>query len=118
MSDQPVAEVRVEDAAVVLVIQRRNLDEPAAEEMIDAALGARASHPKLPIVIDLSQVKFAPSVALGAFTRLNKILRLDNVSLNLASVDPRIRQTLRVTRIHTLLGIYDTVDDALEALSN
>ena len=56
------------------------------QALVDELLTAAAVTPSVPIVLDLSTVKFAPSVALGALVQLTKSLALawapDNIQVN------------------------------------
>ena len=102
---------------MLIVIQRRTLDEAATNELVDDVLGAAASHPGPPIVLDMSQVKFAPSVALGSLVRLSKSFTLDNRRLILVGVDRRTRGAISVTRLDKVLEIFNTLEDEIKSSS-
>ena len=117
MAKGPVTDVQATEDAVLIVIQRRTLDESATNELVDDVLMAAAAHPGPPIVLDMSQVKFAPSVALGSLVRLSKSFRLDNRRLILINVDRRTRGAIAVTRLDKVLEIFNTLEDALKSSS-
>ena len=71
--------------------------------------------PSKPIVLDMSAVKFAPSVALGALVKLAKSFGLDGRRLAIIGVDSRIRRTIRITRLHEVLEIHDSLERVLES---
>lgn len=118
MAKGPVTNVQASEDAVLIVIQRRTLDESATNELVDDVLMAAAAHPGPPIVLDMEQVKFAPSVALGSLVRLSKSFKLDNRRLILINVDRRTRGAIAVTRLDKVLEIFNTLDDALKSSSN
>ena len=118
MSKEPVTRVEASEEAVLIHIQRRSLDESSTNELVDDVLGAAAEHPGPPIVLDMSQVRFAPSVALGSLVRLSKSFKLDNRRLILVSVDRRTRGAIAVTRLDKVLEIFNTLEDALKSSPN
>ncbi len=67
----------------------------------------------MPIVLDMSRVKFAPSVALGSLVHLSKSFRLEGRRVALIGVDQRVRGTIQVTQLHKVLEIHDTIAQLL-----
>ncbi len=117
MPTEPVTEARILDKALCVVVQRRSLDEATTSALVDEVLTAAAETPRLPIVLDLAQVRFAPSVALGSLVRLSTSFKLDGRPIALVGLDPRVRNAIRVTRLHQVLEIHDTLEQFLGSLS-
>lgn len=115
MSEGAVAEVLPHDQVVHVVVQRRILDEDSTQELVDAIYVAAGEKPRVPIVIDLGKVKFAPSVALGSLVHLSKSFQLDGRRLALIGVDQRIRGTIQVTQLNKVLDIRESVEDFLRS---
>jgi anti-anti-sigma factor len=81
--------------------------------LIDGVLNAASQRSGVPIVIDMSAVRFAPSVALGAFVQLSKSLKMEKRRIGLFGVERRVYNTMRVTQLNKVLEIHDTLDQFL-----
>ena len=110
MSDEAVIEIQPHEQVLLIVVQRRNLDEQSTRELVDGVLTAAGRIPSLPIVLDFSKVRFAPSVALGALVRLSSSFKLDRRRIAMIGINQRLRETIRVTRLHTVLEIHDSLE--------
>lgn len=115
MAEDQVTEIRLPDGLLVVVVLKRSLDEKTTNKLVDDVHTAAAQHPRLPIVLDINQVRFAPSVALGAFVRLCKSFGLDRRRIALVGVHRRVLDAIRVTRLDKALEIHDTVEQVLQA---
>lgn len=114
MSDGKLLTLETRDKALIATVQVHALDEVATTGVQDALLRAAGSIPA--IVLDLTKVDFAPSIALGALVKLTKTLKLDGHRLILVGVQQRVRGAIAVTRLDKLLEIHPTVADALKGL--
>lgn len=66
------------------------------------------------VVIDLSEISFIDSTALGVLVREAKRLEGRGHSLVLVTNDPRTRRVLEVTGLDRVLPTYATLQDALD----
>ncbi|MEU7932882.1 STAS domain-containing protein [Micromonospora echinofusca] len=64
------------------------------------------------VVVDLAEVGFMDSSALGALVVTFKALRELDGRLSLAAVQPAVRSVLRVTSVDRAIQVYDTVQAA------
>src|SRR5262245_41773212 len=69
------------------------------------------------VVFDLSEVKFFGSVFLSLLLRCHKYVKTRGGELVISGPGPLARELLSVTSLDTLWAIYDTRQEALEALS-
>lgn len=115
MAEESVIQIIDHPKVNLLAVARRSLDDSATRVLTDEILTAAAHKPHLPLVLDMSQVKFAPSVALGALVQVSKSLRLDQRRIALVGIHHRILDTIRVTRLHEVLEIHSTVDAFLKS---
>ena len=69
------------------------------------------------VVFDLSEVKFFGSVFLSLLLRCHKYTKTRGGELVICGPSPLARELLAVTSLDTLWAIYDTRQEALEALS-
>jgi len=67
------------------------------------------------IVLDLANVAFLSSTGIGQIMRAFRITRENGGFVRLAQVQPLVADVFRVTKLDKLLGIYDTVEEALQA---
>lgn len=65
------------------------------------------------IVLDLSGTTFLDSLALGTIVSAAKGTREKGGWLRLVAPTHAVRRALRITQIDTVLGLYDTVDQAI-----
>ena len=65
------------------------------------------------LVVDVSRLEFASSMALGALIRSHHLCREAQGRMVLVGPGPRLRGVLATTRLTELFEIADSVDDAL-----
>ncbi len=92
-----------------------NLVQPAAD-MVLAPL-REAENTNLVIIVDLSGVQYFGSAFITFLLRCHLLVKKRGSELVLAGVNPRIRELLRTTALDTLWALYDTRQEALDALS-
>ena len=69
----------------------------------------------MPFVLDMANVKYLPSLTLGAMVRLVSEFRARGQRLLLAAMQPTVRQVITITRLDRVFEIYDDVDSAVKA---
>jgi len=117
MSDQPVSPLReppvrgIESRNGAVVVQLAGeLDLYNAEEIRAALAGAISSKPRC-VVVDLAEVEFIDSTALGVLIEARA--ELGDNSFRLAAPQLGTRRTLQVSGLDRRLPVHDTVDGAL-----
>src|SRR5262245_41377635 len=90
-----------------------NLMEQAAQ-MVLAPLRAE---PPSGLIFDLSQVDYVGSVFLSFLLRCHKRVKEHGSEVVVAGASPRARELLHMTALDTLWAIYNTRQEALEALT-
>ena len=110
-----VTEIQQDERALVLVVRKRSLDEESTQQLVDDVLSAATGAATRPIVLDMSSVRFAPSVALGSLVQLSKGFTLDGRRFALIGVHERVMDTIRVTRLEAILEIHDTLEHVFDA---
>lgn len=111
-----VTEVRPHEKVILIAVKKRSLDEESTRRLYDDVLTAAAARPALPVVLDMTFVRFAPSVALGQLVQLSKGLTLDGRRLVLFGIDGRVMDAIRVTQLHQVLEIHETLEQVLATL--
>ncbi len=105
----PVRRMLARDGAVVLSLGGE-LDLYNAEEIRTGLAEAIASRPRC-VVVDLAEVEFVDSTALGVLVEARSQLGPDG--LRLAAPGPETRRALQVSGLDRHLPVHETVDDAL-----
>ncbi len=115
MDQEAVATIQPHEEALLVLVQRKSLDELATRELVDVVLTEAATTPRVPIVLDLVKVRFAPSVALGALVQMSKSFSFEQRRIALVNVHKRIVDTIRVTQLHRILEIHPSIDHVLRS---
>lgn len=90
-----------------------SLIQPAAQ-MVLAPL---KDDPPSNLIIDLSGVRYFGSAFITFLLRCHLLVRNQGSELVLSGVNSRIRELLKTTALDTLWALYDTRQEALEALT-
>jgi anti-sigma B factor antagonist len=103
-------------ATVVVLTDRRILDEVSINEIGDelAAMVAKSSAPKF--VLDFSGVAHMSSSALGMLITLHKRIREKGGELRLCGIQPAILEVFIITRLNEIFSICPTPEEALATL--
>jgi anti-sigma B factor antagonist len=110
--DSAVTGVDRRDGAIVLSLAGE-LDLYNAEEVRGALLAACAGEPSV-LVVDLEQVRFIDSTALGVLIEARSRMA-DRSSFRLAAPGLETRRALEVSGLDHHFLVHDTVAEALEA---
>ena len=94
-----------------------SMDWSLIEQAADVVM-APLKNQQLPIVIfDLSQVGYFGSVFLALLLRCHKFVRSRGGELVLCGASERAKELLHITALDTLWAIYDTREEALDAVA-
>jgi anti-sigma B factor antagonist len=106
--------IRTTDSGGFLVMQvEGDLDlesAPALTTELKARLGPR------PIVLDLAGVEFMDSSGLGVLVGAHKEAAAQGGALVLAAPTPRVHKIFKITKLHKVFALYETLDEAVESL--
>lgn len=69
------------------------------------------------VVIDLSEVTFMDSSGFGTLLGATRRLRPSGGGLHLAGANSTIQRMLRLTRLDTIMQVYDTAEQAARAVA-
>ena len=100
--------------AYVLVQVVGDLDlesAPAMTEELRARLGPR------PLVVDLAGIEFMDSSGLGVLVGAHKEAAARGGALLLAAPGPRVHRIFKITKLHKVFALYETVDEAASSVS-
>jgi anti-anti-sigma factor len=114
MSQSSAVTIEPHAEAVRAVISQPRLDETNIDKVQEEITAAAAQKPGLPVVLDLLEVDYIPSVGLGGLVGLMKRLRADGHRFILTGLQGEVRMLLSITRLDKLFEIRTTFDDALQ----
>lgn len=116
MAATDVVNIVPHEEVVLGVVQPSSLNDAATERLDEQITAASNESLGLPVVLDMSKVRFIPSVALGALVNLRKGLNMQNRPLILVGVSKQVRGVLKATRLDSLIKVFDGLDQALDAI--
>lgn len=106
-----IAERTVGDSPVLAV--RGEIDVSTAPELRERLLGVAQNGNEV-VVVDLSQVTFLDSTALGVLVSALKRFREGDGDLRLVVATGSVTKVLAITGLVEVFPIFDTVDAAVE----
>lgn len=101
----------VDGAAVLVPVGE--FDLACVDTLRSAFTTTLTAHPF--VVLDLSEMTFADSTTLGVLVAANKQAHLQGGWVRLADPQPNVRKLLALTAIDTVLGLFESVQDAVAA---
>lgn len=117
MSEQQVVSIEPHEGVILAVVQCESLGEGDTQRMQQTVAAAAAERRQLPVVLDLSRVRFVPSLSLGALVTLQQGCKQNGQRFVLASLQPAVRDSLALTRLDKLFDICDSVEEAVAHLT-
>lgn len=109
MSSSHVA--RIEEDGAVVLIPAGDFDIANVQILRSSVLEALEISAN--VVLDLSGITFLDSIGLGAIVGGARRAREADGWLRLVNPQPAVRRALHVTQLDQVIGLYDTVEDAL-----
>lgn len=82
---------------------------PSLRERLHGLLAENRSR----LIVDLDDVGFLDSTALGVLVGVLKRARMDNGEVRIASTQPRVRKVFEITRLDSAFDLFDSVDEAV-----
>lgn len=120
MSTEAADTIRIERhgeiAVVVPSAEVEEMHETAIESAARMVIRALREEPPEGIVVDLSQVPFFGSVFVSFLLRCHSLAKRTGSEIVLAGPSKNARELLQLLDLETLWAIYDTRQEALDAL--
>ncbi|MHC4479462.1 MAG: STAS domain-containing protein [Planctomycetota bacterium] len=117
MREETAAGARIEkedrDDAVVLHMsgQMREMGADALREELDQLL----EEGNYKLIFNMSDISFISSVGLGQMMRAYRAATSNGGYVRIVNPQPLVEEVFRFTKLHTLIGIFHTIDEALQA---
>ncbi len=113
MSEQSVLQIQENENAVVATIQCSEFDHDTTTQLRAEIDGVVAPTSTLPVVLDLSNVTFMPSVTLGALVELANRCKSQERRLVLVGVTPTVQDVFKLCKLSSFFEIRDCVEDVV-----
>jgi anti-anti-sigma factor len=88
------------------------------EQAAEIVMAPLKSRPSTMVVVDLSEVNYFGSVFLALLLRCHTAVKSRGGELVICGASKMARELLKITALDTLWAIYDTKEEALEAVDN
>jgi anti-sigma B factor antagonist len=115
------ATIDIQRSGDIAIIVPANEVETMQWELIEQAaeivLAPLKKQPAAGVIVDLSKVSFFGSVFLSLLLRCHKLIKQQGGEMVLCGASDRARELLRLTALDTIWAIYDTREQAMEALA-
>lgn len=105
-----------EIAVIIPSPEVESMHEHLIEQAALIVLAPLKADPPAGLVVDLSQVNFFGSVFISFLLRCYMPIKKQGNDMVLAGCSPAIKELLRLTSLDTLWAIYDSREEALDAL--
>jgi anti-anti-sigma factor len=113
----PVTSVEQLPGAVVIRVRVRQLGSQAVEALVADIARARAGDAaSLPVILDLAEVEYAGSMALGALVGLSREFHRAGQRLIFVSMTAEIHRLFADSYVNKLLEVMEDVPAALRSL--
>ncbi|HMP03097.1 MAG TPA: STAS domain-containing protein [Gemmatales bacterium] len=113
--------IQIKRQGELAIIEPTNEVESMEWELIEQAaeivLQPLKREPAAGVIVDLAQVSYFGSVFLSLLLRCHKLVKQQGGEMVLCGVSPRARELLEVTALDTIWAIYDTREEAVNALA-
>jgi anti-sigma B factor antagonist len=106
MPEMPVVSIEPQPDAVYAVVHRSALDDVTCNDLQREVLSAATQHATLPMLLDLTEVKYVPSMGLGTLVMLNRKLKDNGQRFVLVGVQSDVRNVLSLTRLDQLFEMH------------
>lgn len=106
MPETPAVSIEPQAEVVCAVVHHSALDEATCGEVQREVLAAATAQPTLPLLLDLTDVKYVPSMGLGTLVMLNRKLKDAGQRFLLVGVQPDVRNVLSLTRLDQLFEMH------------
>jgi anti-anti-sigma factor len=118
MAESSFTSVEHLPAAVVVHVLPDSLRKSEVDGICAGVDQARVTAPELPFVIDMANVRFIGSMAIGVLVGLNKEFVNRGQRLIFVNLDRNLHDAIKVTHLHKVLDIQPDVPAALRSVGN
>jgi anti-sigma B factor antagonist len=105
------------DATIIAFIDEKILEETDIQALQETIMSVIEPTEHINLVLDFGNVRFLSSSVLGLLIRISKRIYEHGGQLKLCSINPKIYEIFKITRLTKTFDIYKDVEKAVESLS-
>lgn len=107
---------RVVDGVHVIELSRSDVLDTSYITLVQQELVAYAAEKRgASMVVDLSNVQFLSSTALGLLMALHQAVSREGGTLGVAGAEKEVFRAFKLVKLHKVVGMHDTVREAVDA---
>jgi anti-sigma B factor antagonist len=110
--------IRERKAGDVTILSIRRSVKGDGEAALKERLDALVAEGHLDILVDLKECPYLDSTELGRLIRCHLSVRRAGGRVRLCNLSPKVMMVLRVSRLDTVLDVFETEDQALATMGN
>jgi len=106
-----------ENAIIVAFTDEKILEEKDIQALQESIMSVIEQAERVNLILDFCNVRFLSSAVLGLLIRISKKVYERAGQLRLCSINPKIYEIFKITRLTKIFDIYQDVESAAESLS-
>jgi anti-sigma B factor antagonist len=106
-----------DNATIVTFTDEKILEEKDIQAIQDSIMSVVEQADGIILILNFCNVRFLSSAALGLLIRVSKKIYEHDGRLGLCSINPKIYEVFKITRLNKIFDIYEDVETAAEGLS-
>jgi len=106
------------NATIVKFTDERILEEKDIKALQDSIMPIiESASGRINLILDFGNVRFLSSAVLGLLIRISKRIYEYDGQLRLCSINPKIYEIFKITRLTKTFDIYENIEGAIEDLT-
>lgn len=114
MNEQSVLQIQSDSRATVATVLCREFDYERTGQFKTELAGAAGNDAKLPLILDITNVGYMPSLTLGTLVELRNRSSREQRPLMLVGLQPPIVELMQKSGILSLFDVRTNVADAMK----
>jgi len=106
-----------ENATIVTLTDEKILEENDIRALQASIMSVIEQAERINLILDFQNVRFLSSAVLGLLIRISKKVYEGDGQLKLCSINPKIYEIFKITRLTKIFDIYPDIESAVEGLS-
>ena len=105
------------NATIIRFSNEKILEEQDIKALQESIMSVIEQSERINLILDFGNVRFLSSAVLGLLIRISKRIYERDGQLRLCSINPKIYEIFKITRLTKTFDIYNDIETASESLS-
>jgi anti-sigma B factor antagonist len=105
------------NATIIGFTDQKILEEKDIKALQESIMSVIEQAEQINLILDFGNVRFLSSAVLGLLIRVSKRIYDRDGQLGLCNINPKIYEIFKITRLTKTFDIYNSVESAMEGLS-